>query len=193
MCGGGLGVGGWGAGKRVVEDSSKGCRIGGGPDPTYRAAVGGLGDDDVIGTVVGGEAAGFAARTRCSAGTRGRKARGARLARRVCSGADLVARSASWAVVAPSAVHVALVRCVRGVSFVLAVAVLADRARGGAGERAAAVADVRRTKGVMVVLSSKVDQSGRGPGTDVHTAALRWWVGEWWVVSGEWWVVGGEW
>jgi hypothetical protein len=174
-----LGVGGWGAEKRVVEDGSKGCRIGGGPDPTYRATVGGLGDDDVIGTVVGGEAAGFAARTRCSAGTRGRKARGARLARRVCSGADLVVRSASWAVVAPSAVYVALVRRVGGVSFVLAVAILAGRARGGTGKRAAAVVDVRPTIGVMIVLSREVDQSGRGPTTDKHTAALGWWVEEW--------------
>ena len=79
----------------MVEDGSKGRRIGGDPDPTYRAALGGLGDDDVIGTVVSGEAAGFAARTRCSAGTRGRVARGARLARRVCSGAGFVVRSAS--------------------------------------------------------------------------------------------------
>ena len=173
----------------MVKDGSKGRRIGGDPDPTYRAAVGGLGDDDVIGTVVSGEVAGFAARTRCSAGTRGRVARGARLARRVCSGAGLVVRSASWAVAAPSAAHVALIRVV-GESETTAVAVLADHARGGAGVRAAGVEDVRPTLGVMIVLSREVDQRGRGPTSNVHTAALGWWVGEWWVGRG---VVSGEW
>ena len=174
----------------MVKDGSKGRRIGGDPDPTYRATVGGLGDDAVLRTVVvgadSGEVTDLTARTRCSAGTRGCVTDGARLARRVCSGAGLVVRSASWAVAAPSAVHVALVRRVRGVSFVLAVAVLAGRARGGAGERAAVVEDVRPTTGVMIVLSREVDQGGRGPRKEVHTAALGWWVGEWWVVSGEW-------
>ena len=167
----------------MVKDGSKGRRIGGGSDPTYLATVGGLGDNAVLRTVIvgadSGEVTDLTARTRCSARTRGYVTGRARLARRVCSGADLVARSASWAVAAPSAAHVALVRRVRGVSFVLAVAVLAGRARGGAGERAAAVEDVRPTLGVMIVLSSKVDQGGRGPSTDVHTAALGWWVGEW--------------
>ena len=177
------------AGKRVVKDGSKGRRIGGDPDPTYRATVGGLGDDAVLRTVVvgadSGEVTDLTARTRCSARTRGCVTGGARLARRVCSGAGLVVRSASWAVAAPSAAHVALIRVV-GESETTAVAVLADRARGGAGVRAAGVQDVRPTSGGMIVLSREVDQGGRGPRHDVHTAALGWWVGEWWVVSGEW-------
>ena len=170
------------AGKRVVKDGSKGRRIGGDPDPTYRATVGGLGDDAVLRTVVvgadSGEVTDLTARTRCSARTRGYVTGGARLARRVCSGADLVARSASWAVAAPSAAHVALIRVV-GESETTAVAVLAGRARGGAGERAARVQDVRPTIISMIVLSSKVDQGGRGPTSDVNAAALGWWVGEW--------------
>ena len=165
----------------MVKDGSKGRRIGGDPDPTYRAAVGGLGDDAVLRTVVvgadSGEVTDLTARTRCSARTRGYVTGGARLARRVCSGADLVVRSAGWAVAAPSAAHVALIRVV-GESETTAVAVLADRARGGAGVRAAVVVDVRPTPGVMVVLSSKVDQGGRGR-IEVHTAALGWWAGEW--------------
>ena len=83
----------------MVKDGSKGRRIGGDPDPTYRATVGGLGDDAVLRTVVvgadSGEVTDLTARTRCSAGTRGCVTDGARLARRVCSGAGLVVRSAS--------------------------------------------------------------------------------------------------
>ena len=168
-----LGVRERGAGKRVVEDGGKGRRIGGGPDPTYRATVGGLGDDAVLRTVVvgadSGEVTDLTARTRCSARTRGYVTGGARLARRVCSGADLVVRSAGWAVAAPSAAHVALIR-VAGESETTAVAVLAGRARRGAGVvRVAGAVDVRSIIS-LIVLSREVDQGGRGR-IEVHTTA----------------------